>query len=761
MRHFLLTIIGFVLPFLLIGQVKVQGVLVSAETKEPIEMANITTKDKLHGCFTDENGKYSLEVKTVPDSIYIFGFDGHVYAWAVPQHQNEGVIQVDISLPSHQACLCIQPVLIASQPYESYMDQVNPAELTRGDASSIEQGLNLVPGVKFESRGPGGSRRLAIRGSLIRSAFGVREIKVYQDGVPLTSPDGSTPLELLDAQGLHSIHVTKGPVSAEYGAVSNGVLFASTRLTKIVSARHHFRLSQQFGSFGYLRTALSKTFKKRSISGSIHYVHQQVQGYRELESNAKDHLQAHFQWDKRRHTLALHAMAYAGNWGLPGSLGSRQAVENPRQALPYSLSANAHVDRRHLRGTFTHMVQARKYSGFTAAYLHGSDKVNPYGTSAFFQGYKLERSISTGFRHYSFLEVMSDFYLSTVLEHQTEWVDYREFDNLNGSPGPRRVISDNRSSQSFGNLEAYLDKRAHGLKVAAGLTKVAYSQDVHFSNAGLINAKTDFGLYPAFLLRYSYSRGGEKKPSFHLSAMNGFSPPAVWEIMDSTGGFRNDLNPERSFNLEARGSKTFQIRNVRIVTAINAYNHWLRDAILPTVLSTGRTIYENRGRINTTGLEGQVDISEQTDRSKVIDHWNISFNGNLQRMVFLSYPLNGVDFKGNRVPGAPAMTFNIILDCAFRTGTLVQLTSSFVGRNYFNNANTVYHPAYNLLSAKISHAFILDCFKSEKLTILPNAGINNALNQPYTNFPQLNAAAGNYWNPAPGRNWFAGLELQF
>ncbi|MFN8396911.1 MAG: hypothetical protein U0176_19955 [Bacteroidia bacterium] len=62
--------------------------------------------------------------------------------------------------------------------------------------------------------------------------------------------------------------------------------------------------------------------------------------------------------------------------------------------------------------------------------------------------------------------------------------------------------------------------------------------------------------------------------------------------------------------------------------------------------------------------------------------------------------------------------------------------------------------AYNLLNAKISHEFRVDYQTFNRFFIVPSAGINNALNQQYTNFPQLNAAAGNYWNPAPGRNWF-------
>src|SRR5690606_18301764 len=45
---------------------------------------------------------------------------------------------------------------------------------------SMLPAVNTVPGVRMEERSPG-SYRLSVRGSLLRSPFGVRNVKVYLD----------------------------------------------------------------------------------------------------------------------------------------------------------------------------------------------------------------------------------------------------------------------------------------------------------------------------------------------------------------------------------------------------------------------------------------------------------------------------------------------------------------------------------------------------------------------------------------------------
>ena len=51
--------------------------------------------------------------------------------------------------------------------------------------------MNTVPGLRMEERSPG-SYRLALRGSMLRSPFGIRNVKIYLDDFPLTDAGGNT-----------------------------------------------------------------------------------------------------------------------------------------------------------------------------------------------------------------------------------------------------------------------------------------------------------------------------------------------------------------------------------------------------------------------------------------------------------------------------------------------------------------------------------------------------------------------------------------
>ena len=73
---------------------------------------------------------------------------------------------------------------------------INKADLNRFNNANILSAMNNNPGVRMEERSPG-SYRLSIRGSSLRSPFGVRNVKVYYDGIPYTDPGGNTYLNQL------------------------------------------------------------------------------------------------------------------------------------------------------------------------------------------------------------------------------------------------------------------------------------------------------------------------------------------------------------------------------------------------------------------------------------------------------------------------------------------------------------------------------------------------------------------------------------
>ena len=61
--------------------------------------------------------------------------------------------------------------------------------LERFSSASVVHAVNTSPGVRMEERSPG-SYRFNIRGSSLRSPFGVRNVKVYLNSVPITDPGG-------------------------------------------------------------------------------------------------------------------------------------------------------------------------------------------------------------------------------------------------------------------------------------------------------------------------------------------------------------------------------------------------------------------------------------------------------------------------------------------------------------------------------------------------------------------------------------------
>ena len=103
---------------------------------------------------------------------------------------------------------------------------IGKAELQQFSSYSILPAFNAVAGVRMEERSPG-SYRLSIRGSLLRSPFGVRNVKVYMGDMLFTDAGGNAYLNLLDVNSIGGVEVIKGPAGSIYGAGTGGALLLS------------------------------------------------------------------------------------------------------------------------------------------------------------------------------------------------------------------------------------------------------------------------------------------------------------------------------------------------------------------------------------------------------------------------------------------------------------------------------------------------------------------------------------------------------
>ena len=71
------------------------------------------------------------------------------------------------------------------------INYISKQTLESFNSSSIVSAVNATPGVRMEERSPG-SYRLNIRGSSLRSPFGVRNVKIYYNDIPYTDPGGNS-----------------------------------------------------------------------------------------------------------------------------------------------------------------------------------------------------------------------------------------------------------------------------------------------------------------------------------------------------------------------------------------------------------------------------------------------------------------------------------------------------------------------------------------------------------------------------------------
>ena len=89
---------------------------------------------------------------------------------------------------------------------------------------NIKDGLRGTPGVQINSKNGGFDSRLIIRGAGQKATYGVREIMVLRDGVPMSDPDSFTRFDFIDTQDIQQIEVTKGPGSIYGGGSAGGVI---------------------------------------------------------------------------------------------------------------------------------------------------------------------------------------------------------------------------------------------------------------------------------------------------------------------------------------------------------------------------------------------------------------------------------------------------------------------------------------------------------------------------------------------------------
>ena len=239
---------------------------------------------------------------------------------------------------------------------------IGDKEMNRYGNTSLVPVFNTVPGVRMEERSPA-SYRLSLRGSLLRSPFGVRNVKVYWNDIPLTDAGGNTYLNLVDMNGLSSAEIIKGPAASVYGANTGGALLLQSVLNFSDKSTNHFSAGLSVGSFGLFQQQAGWEYTSGKFSTSLQQSHQQSDGYRDQSATRKDVIKWQSAWQLKKQELKFLVFYTDLYYQTPGGITLAQMQQNAKLsrqtagAIPGSAQQHASIFNKTLFGAVHHEIK--------------------------------------------------------------------------------------------------------------------------------------------------------------------------------------------------------------------------------------------------------------------------------------------------------------------------------------------------------------------------------------------------------------------
>lgn len=646
------------------------------------------------------------------------------------------------------------------------ISNTRPDSLAPGQThTSVEQTLELVPGVTIANRNnPSQDARISIRGFGARSAFGVRSIRVLRDGMPLTLPDGQTPIDYLDLETVGRVEAIRGTASALYGNASGGVI--DLHSAPAPAAPFAVQGRSWAGSAGLERYVglFGGTAGDVAYQGNIG--HTQSSGFR-----AYSHQRLTNAFARATATLGRTDLSFVG-MGLdmpvaenPGALTLAQLDSNRDMADPASIRKRARK--------VVHQVQL----GLSARHPLGG----PEGGELFAQVYGGTRSL---YNPLTFAVVGVDrrsggaaaratlpFATGTLMHRvsagaDAQWLDdaRKNWANCNGVTTPTASCPAPITEQGalqldqrelVTNVGPYVRDEIELPGGAARVSAGVRQDNVRFEvrDAFLSDGRNDSGVRTLRAVSPMLGVVVRLNPvqAAYANVSSAFETPTTTELgnqPDGSAGLNRDLKPQYATTYET-GMKGLALDRVAFDVAL--FDTRVRDELIQFEVpgGNGRTYFRNAGRTRRLGAE----LSLSTDVGPV----SVTGSYSLSHFRFRDFTVDSAQYAGNAIPGIPeqqaqaAATWH--LPHAYILAEAVAKSRILV-----NDANAASAPGYAVANVRVGGTALFG-----QPWLSPVVGVTNLFDRRYVGSVAVNAsgaslAATKFYEPAPGRAWIIGLS---
>jgi iron complex outermembrane receptor protein len=621
------------------------------------------------------------------------------------------------------------------------VNKIGWPQLQRFNGASVLQAVNTTAGVRMEERSPG-SYRFNIRGSAVRSPYGVRNIKIYYEGIPFTAPGGNSMLNMLGVQQIGGIEIIKGPGSSLYGAGTGGVILLESPVLVNQTA---VAVGASLGSFGSSNYQLNAQLSKHRIV----FEETNSDGYR-THTEMKRRVAA-YQTEIntfRNASLSAHLIYSDLNYQTPGALTASEYLANPKQARPNvgatqgAELANAGIAQEaFLLGLSHRYAFAEHWSNNTSIYGFYNSTANPA-----IQNYELKKEPHWGART-AFMFTQGNVTVQTGAELQRGDFSSKTYRNLQGQQGAQ--LTDDQLDLWQWLAFTQLNWKIKQWVFTAGASINSLSLDFFRAHpTAPVEAEKRFNAQwqPRFAVLYQAGN----QLSMYLNIARGFSPPASSEIFADNNSYNLALQAEQGWNIEP-GLRWMALKK-RLFVEASYFHQSLGNAIVTRRDAAGANYFINAGKTQQQGVETSIRYEAMNSSKPLL----ISFMGayTWHHFRYLDFIQLNQNFSGNRLPGVPENSIAITADVKHKSGIFGFITFNHQSNVALNDANSEYAAAFDLISLKLGYQG-----KVKHSAFQVFAGTDNLLNQRYSLGNDINGFGGRYYNAAPGRSFYLGLRL--
>nr|WP_233556503.1 TonB-dependent receptor [Noviherbaspirillum sedimenti] len=656
--------------------------------------------------------------------------------------------------------------LVAGEELRANRQQVN-----------LSEGLGGVPGLLIQNRqNYAQDLQISVRGFGARSTFGIRGVRLYVDGIPATLPDGQGQSSNIDIASIDRVEILRGPFSALYGNSSGGVIQV---FTEEGSGAPKVTPSFAFGSDGLRRYGIKAGGSTGSGAGAIDYLVSTsrftTDGYRDHSAASKNLVNAKLgiQLDNdSKLTLVVNSVDLKAQDPLGLEWSDFRA--NPRGVVA---GANQFDTRKSVQQTQGGLVYERRIDAANDLRL-----IAYYGQRETVQFQSIPVAPQANPRHAGGVISLARDYggidarwtsrlqlggRPLTMVGGLAWDTLKEqrqgYENFIGAGATQQLGVQGRlrrdESNDLWNIDPYLQASwqfAERWTLDAGVrhSSVRFSSDDHYI-AGVNGDDSGAARYrktlPVAALRY------QATPDLNLYATlgRGFETPTFNEISyrsDGQAGLNFALRP--SVNTSAEVGAKARLGSGMLTAAL--FQTRTEDEIVSAITTFGRATFQNAGRTRRNGLELGWD-------GALARNWRVqaayTYLDATYRDSFCSpscTPPNQIVPAGNRIPGIARQMAFASLAWAPSQGWRAGIEGRYLSEIKVNDRNDAAAPGY---FAAAAHAGYL--LQLERWTLNGFARIDNLFDRQYAGSAIINEGNSRYFEPAPGRNWSAGISAAY